>query len=306
MTLIVFGAICIILLSTDNHYNRWHSVAIRITNIPVFFIIIVGVLAVLNWVLESLKWQMLIRRIEQVSLMNAFMAVLTGLSFGFVTPRSIGDYFGRMLHLKSKSRSRVVGALVISRLSQLFITLLFGGFGLMYFVYNDFLFGTEDLRFNLILAFILFLIVILIIVLRKWIIRKLISSRLGDRVVKLISIIKEYNNAEILASIGLSMLRYFIFSTQFVMILWVLGFNEGLIGMYLGVSLVYLAKSVFISFNFLSDLGVRELASLGFLGCLSNQTEVIITSSLIIWLINILLPTIVGALMTYFIKLRPE
>lgn len=303
---VIFSVIYYIVFHTSTKTGEWEVVWNSLLELSPLMIFVVVLLAVVNWLLESYKWKILIKRIEEVQLIYALKGVLTGLSFGFVTPRSVGDYFGRMLHLRSKNRSRVVGALIISRLSQLFMTLLFGGFGLIYFVSRGYFTFSASMNVNFVFMFLLFVVVILLFLFRRWIIRKVFVGTFNEKVVRLISIIKEYHNAEITLSLGLSLIRYIVFSGQFVLVLLVLGFDAKVLPTFLGVSMVYLAKSAFVSFNFLSDLGVRELAALSFLTKLSDQPEVIVTASLLIWLINILLPTIMGAILTTTIKLRPS
>ncbi len=304
--LLLLGIYLVIIYSSPYSKSDWKGLLIKLKNLNPVPIIVICLLAPVNWLLESYKWKILVSRIEKLDLKRAYMAVLTGLSYGFVTPRSIGDYFGRMLHLKSKSRVRVVGALLVSRLSQLFITLMMGGFGFAYFTGQGIISSGSSFNKSFLIAFVLFVLLIIAFLFRKWIIRKFFTQTLGEKIARLITIIKEYNNHEIIFSLILSLARYLVFSGQFTLLLLALDFDAGVMDIMAAITLVYMAKTAIVSFNFLSDLGGREIASLGFLGAVSFQPEVIIAASLGIWLINILLPTLVGALLTIKIKLRPE
>ncbi|MEX2590199.1 MAG: hypothetical protein WD334_08335, partial [Chitinophagales bacterium] len=53
-----------------------------------------------NWILESLKWKMLMQRIEPLTFTNSFRSVLSGVTFTMFTPNRIGEYAGRFLFLK--------------------------------------------------------------------------------------------------------------------------------------------------------------------------------------------------------------
>jgi uncharacterized membrane protein YbhN (UPF0104 family) len=53
-------------------------------------------------------------------------------------------------------------------------------------------------------------------------------------------------------------------------------------------------KSVLPSFNFLSDLGIREFSAVYFFSPLGVDEIAIISASLLIWLINLLAPAMVG------------
>ena len=59
-----------------------------------------------------------------------------------------------------------------------------------------------------------------------------------------------------------------------------------------GITWVFLAKSVIPTFNFLSDLGIREFSAVLFFDSFSVPVEPIVLASLLIWVINILIPTL--------------
>src|SRR5690606_26996202 len=82
-------------------------------------------LSFINWLLEAFKWQLLVSKIEKISLASGLRGVLTGLSLGFVTPHALGDYAGRIWQLKGKKRLESIGAVMLGRASQFFATFVF-------------------------------------------------------------------------------------------------------------------------------------------------------------------------------------
>lgn len=56
--------------------------------------------------------------------------------------------------------------------------------------------------------------------------------------------------------------------------------------------------------NFLSDLGIREFSAIYFFDHFGVDLVAVINASLTLWIINILLPTIIGAPLTLKMKLR--
>ena len=50
----------------------------------------------LNWLVEALKWRYMISKIENISIMTAYRAVLTGITVSTFTPNRIGEYGGRV------------------------------------------------------------------------------------------------------------------------------------------------------------------------------------------------------------------
>ena len=89
-------------------------------------IIVTALLMLLNWGIEALKWSLLIRKIEKVSFIRSFKAVLTGVAVSSFTPNRVGDYFGRVFILKKAARIEGVFITILGSMSQLLVTFLAG------------------------------------------------------------------------------------------------------------------------------------------------------------------------------------
>jgi uncharacterized membrane protein YbhN (UPF0104 family) len=57
----------------------------------------VVLLMVVNWVLESLKWQYLSQKLANITTWEAIEAVFCGLTWAIFTPNRIGEYGGRVM-----------------------------------------------------------------------------------------------------------------------------------------------------------------------------------------------------------------
>ena len=90
-----------------------------------------AILIPLNWGFEAKKWQLLGQKLEPISYLRAYRAVMVGLTLGFITPNRLGDYAGRVLELKSKQRLEAIGAIFIGRFCQLVATVIVGSVGLL-------------------------------------------------------------------------------------------------------------------------------------------------------------------------------
>lgn len=55
------------------------------------------VLMLINWGIEAVKWQRLVRSVDRLSFGRAFMATIAGTSVGLVTVNRTGDFLGRIL-----------------------------------------------------------------------------------------------------------------------------------------------------------------------------------------------------------------
>ena len=255
----------------------------------VWIYLVIGLMFV-NWGIEGKKWQLLITHVVKIKQLEAFKHVLIGLTMSFFTPRSLGDYLGRILFLKEENPWQLTGALAIGRLSQLCITLFFGLLSLL------FLFS-KPLISLLFMTLLMISIVAVLFFCRSFILNTI--NQFFPKVYQWLKIIKNYRAKDFLFILVLGGIRYLVFSLQFVIILYLLTEDSSPLHWFPYVSLVFLAKSIVPSFNFLSDIGVREYSSIFFLGLGGISPEIALTSSLFIWFINILIPTILGGAMVW-------
>lgn len=263
-------------------------------------LILVLALMPLNWGLEAMKWRTLVKPIATMSFLNAIKGVLTGLSLSFMTPHGLGDYFGRVMQANSPQRGRYIGAILLGRLCQMIPTLLFGSLGLYYVSSNAGL-------FYVISAAIFCAVIFTIYSIRRGdvLISKItLPEKLRSKVNYYFGIIGSYPAVAILKVLMFSILRYLVFAVQFGIILFLFLPEIDIHLNAAGVTWIFLSKSVLPTFNFLSDIGVREFSAIYFYDKYNVDLVAVVSASLTLWLINILVPTIVGAPLTLKMKLR--
>lgn len=264
------------------------------------FLVAVVFCSLLNWSLEALKWRDLIKPIENVSFFKSLASVFAGLSIGFFTPRSVGDYLGRALLLESKQRFEVFGGLLVSRVSQMLATVIVGLTGLFYL--RDQIAFIQDLRLVFYLSVLFFVVILLAYFFRKQLITRFMKFKHIRNVVKLFSIIKNYKSQLYLRVFIISILRYFSFLLQFIFVALLLTIDFQLLPFLAVVSSVLLLKSVVVSFNFFSDLGMRELACMMLFPLINISLLDGVLIGVVVWGFNVLLPSIFGSFMVWKTK----
>jgi uncharacterized membrane protein YbhN (UPF0104 family) len=277
---IFLGVITFLYLHLAGQKVSWSHIQVTIAHKPFYFLAAV-VLMPVNWGLETAKWHYIISRSMPVSWKMAFRSVLSGLAFGLVTPRAVGDYAGRILALQQEQAIRFVGPLMISRLSQLMVTLFFGSFG----VY---------LIFGWISSLITFMSGPLMLTGAIWL-TKTWEFPGRKYVAVFLEGLSDLNGREIVVISLLSVLRYAIFFIQFCLVLQAF-ITISPVLMIGGVSWIFLAKSVIPGFNFLGDLGVREISAVFFFSFFGVDTVPVIFASLVVWCLNIAIPSLAGGL----------
>lgn len=257
----------------------------------VLFLILI--LMPLNWSFEAWKWQLLANKVVKLNFWNALKGVISGLGLSFFTPYGVGDYIGRIGLITHLDRRRLVGPLLMGRLVQLLITLLFGLFGIFY------LFGIAYFSY-LLLSISVFLILLFFAYRkagRKW------RPKFEEGVKVYFGLIKAFDQRELLTVFAISFWRYLTFGFQFLLALHLfLPYVKPHLKLA-GITWVFFAKSIVPTFNFLSDLGVREVSAVLFFEKYSVDVEPVVLGSLLIWLINLLLPTVLSLPLIFKLKI---
>lgn len=261
---------------------------------------LLGLLGLLNWSLEALKWQLLAAKVERIRWSEAFMGVLAGLSLGFVTPNTLGDYAARLWMLRNRDRMEAIGAIMLGRVAQLYVTLINGLLAFLYVSHR------HPFLPNL---FIPALIVLLLlqasgcyVAVNRRFVLQLQTVRWTKPIARYFQVLTRYRPVEVFQVLGLSWLRYGVFTTQFLILLWIFGIHLPLPDLISGVGMVYLAKSVVPAFHFLSDLGVREFSALYVFSLYQAEPSAVLAATLSLWLLNILLPALSGSALVWRLK----
>ncbi len=237
-------------------------------------ILLVGFLAVLNLSTEAMKFNKL-SGITELDFYGSFRSVLAGMSIGIFTPNRIGEVFGRIKLFPKGTRKRAAAASITGSFIQGLVTMIFGFFGLYLFPLGIGIPSLGDYYFLLITGIIGFAILFVFFNQNRWL----------TSFSKFFSIEKRMW----LSGAMWAILRYFIFSSQFVILLFSFGFQGSIIEAYSGVFLLYFIQT-FIPGSFLSELGVREVLSVLLFAKYFDQAFAAPLAAFILWCLNIGLP----------------
>ncbi|MGV6845402.1 MAG: lysylphosphatidylglycerol synthase domain-containing protein, partial [Lutibacter sp.] len=193
----------------------------------VYWIIAILLLTDANWLLEILKWKILVSTVKKITFIETYEQSLASLTVSLITPNRIGEYGAKALYYQKKLRKKIFALNAIGNGSQFLATLFFGmiGLGLInqkYRVNWQFVFPNTNLF--LFVLFGLFLFVFLVIT---------FASKYKNRVYNYINSIPKIIFGK---CIGLSFSRYIIFSHQFYLIL--IFFNSN-ISYFEAISLIF-------------------------------------------------------------------
>jgi hypothetical protein len=263
----------------------------------VLFIGLVVLLMFVNWILEAVKWQRLIKHIEALSLWQAIESVFCGLTLAIFTPNRLGEYGGRVFFLSPKRRITGVVAMAVGNIGQLVLTNVFGAIALSCFVYKfidlDYrlFYALQILTFAFCAFFIIFYFNI------KWLNGILLSFKFTRKYKKFYSILARYKSKELFKILMLCLARFIVFTSQyFILFIWLIPGLQYL-DVIMMICLLFFVQSTLPSLD-LFDVGIRSLTASYFFGYLTTHEVAVIACTASIWFINIIIPAILG---TYFV-----
>ncbi|RYU96659.1 lysylphosphatidylglycerol synthase domain-containing protein [Emticicia agri] len=262
---------------------------------------VVLLLIPVNWAFEAWKWQRLATKVEKISFAEAYQGVLAGVALANFTPMMIGDYAGKILMLKTQKRTASIGAILLGNGMQLYVSLLFGVISYGYFVWVA---QPEPLLLHISMV-VLLCIFLLIGIWIAFSLQKL-SFTTENKWLKYISpyliVLKEYTLPEIRDVFLIATGRYIIFTIQFLLVLQVFNIHLPITVLIAGIGIIFLTKTLGAAFNFLGDLSMRAITSVYYFGYFGVSLSLITTATFTIWLMNVLVPVIIGSL--FLLSLR--
>lgn len=254
-------------------------------------------LMLVNWGIEALKWKRLIARVENISLWRAVESVFCGLTWAVFTPNRIGEYGGRVFFLSPKRRIIGVVAMAVGNIGQMVLTNVFGAIALSIFIYR---FANIDYRLSyalLILSAMFCCFFVLFYFNIRWLNGILLSMRFTRRYKKFYSVLARYSKRELLNILLFCLGRYIVFSSQyFILFFWLIP-QINYLDILMMVSILFFVQSTLPSLD-LFDIGVRSVTASYFFSFVTSYDVAVIACTASIWLINIIIPAILGS---YFV-----
>ena len=288
--------------------NRWNEIKNSFHAPALWFACL---LMFLNWGLEARKWQLLLEPLQKLSFANAFKSVLAGCSITMLTPNRVGEYGGRILYVNQQNRLDAIPLTILGSISQLFITVLMGTGGLLYLKYfnhNAPIFTslpayTADILLYISGSATVFL---LLIYFRVGLIVKVISNvKFLQKIAAHILLLNTFSRKQLLRILFLSFLRYMVFILQFILLLQIMQVQISFFTCFRLLTVFYLVMVMAPTIGF-TELPIRAAASLEILQLYSNNLLGIQAASLGIWIINLVIPAIIGSFLILGIKILKD
>lgn len=300
--LLAFAFIYHQFLSKNENLRQFELLTTKInSNQVITTISFVVLLMGLNWLLESLKWQFLSRRLARISVWEAVEAVFCGLTWAIFTPNRVGEYGGRVMFLPVRKRIHGVFAMAVGSFAQNVITNLTGLVASVWFLYYFNLVNNWILLGIAVLSFFFLLLLFVFYFNIKWLVGLLNRIKFLKKYHRFFDIMGRYSFSELLAVTGYSLARFLVFTFQYYLVIHLLLPEIYFFEMIMTVIVFIFIQSALPSLDLL-DIGVRSFTAAHLFLYITNQQIAIIAAVSAIWLINLIIPAILGSV--FVLKLK--
>ena len=291
---IVIGCVYFIyfkLLQNDQlSFTNFYSTLVKTDIFTIKNISILILFSILNWFFEIKKWHLLANQAKKTKITKAITQSLSSLTVSLITPNRIGEYGAKAVYFKKSLRKKILGLNLVGNLFQLASTMFFGVLGLLFLAQDFNIQAYTQPIIVIILSLILLIVFIRTLYKRDFSIKGYSLKSLCTFIIK----IPNYTTLKI----GLyAVLRYLIFSHQFYFLLLIFDIDISYIDALFSIFSMYFLASIVPMLSFF-DVIIKSSISIwvfSFYNC--NETH-IISIVLIMWILNFVLPSIVGS---YFV-----
>lgn len=242
-----------------------------------------------NWLLETIKWHLLIAKAEPTTFGDALKGVLSGVTLNIVTPNQLGDFIGRVIYLKNTDKVKGTLVTVIGHTAQVIMTLAFGIYGLLYFSqYKQVISGQQYAWFCISL-----LALIIIAVWGYFNMHIIARVKTSTRIRKYLDVFGQYDRKELFRLLFLSLVRYMVFVSQYYLLAQVFSINVSAVQAFWCIVAAICVQSFAPSF-LLIELGMRGVSALWFFSIFTTQVAPVLLATYTLWIINAMLPGLLG------------
>lgn len=307
---------CLLAWSIYRQLNRqpnWEESFLQIKlafeGMHIWKFVLVCVLMLINWTIEARKWQLAVTRLQPINLLQCLKAIFTGTTMAFFTPNRIGEYLGRILYIEEGKRIQAISVTIVCSMAQLLVTLIAGIAGLLYLrnvishtapLDDSLLFWTNTVLWITILGCI---VLTLLFFKLAWLVKLLeMIPKLG-KLVQYIRVLDSFNATILWRILSLSIIRYFVFIAQYYLLFDVFDVDLSFAETFASMSVVFLVLAIVPSIAMITELGVRWKASIELVQFFSTNMIGVLATSLSIWVINLVIPALVGSLLILSIRI---
>jgi hypothetical protein len=250
-----------------------------------------------NWGIEAFRWKLITAPVEAVSYYTATQSVYSGVCLGNLAPGRATEFLAKIIFFKPENRPRITVLHFINGLFQLSITIL-AGLGALWVHLNSF--GSEHAWMAYVAGGLsaLLLLVLCLCLYRLNPILNFVSRKLSKEK-QIEDFSYPFTTGLVIQLFFLSVLRYSVFFCQMALLIYLFHHEQPGLFILSEIALYFLITTVIPMISVL-EAPIRAAIALVVFRDSGISNSVLALSSVLIWLVNIIIPSIYG----YLILLR--
>ena len=292
------------LFHNQNITQLWSDIKTSvITTNNIILTLLALLLVPVNIYLEGIKWKFQLKPIENISNWKSFLSIFTGITAGMFFPNRMGNFLGRIFMLEKGDRIKAAMVTIVGGMGQMIATVSIGLIASIFFVKKHLVLLT--------IAVILIIVTLLIMYFNIQFLKYfqfLIPKKYKEKTKEYFEIFSLYNKEELFKILAISFLRYFLYTFQFVLLIWAFNVPLTYFKAMIPISLTYILMMV-IPFITITEIAVRGSVSIFVFEkwfIINNISDsyliMVFSASSLLWIFNIAIPSIIGLFLTYRLK----
>lgn len=274
-----------------------------------FLLFFLVVFMFIQWLVEAVKWQLLLKQLIELPFHKAVFMIFTGISFSIATPNRFGEFIGRVMHLPKSIQLQGTGYTFVGNFAQLIATCIAGSMGIYFF--QPQLTDTTPISLSSVVSIFYYLgpvitLFCLFIYFKSalffsWIAQIKLLRNWKDKFVQL----SQLSSNLLFQLLCLSLLRYCIFLIQYGLIFEVTAIGVSFTETCIGISIMLFWLAVLPTIS-LVELGLRwQLSILLFAPFTSNAFGLTMGITLV-WVLNMIIPAAIGLVLLFLKKTQQK
>ncbi len=257
----------------------------------VIIFIICLLFILVNWGIEALKWQLITAPIEKINYITASKSIYSGICLGNLAPGRATEFIAKIIFFKPENRAKITALHFINGMFQLSVTYLIGLSALL-FKLNKIAEEYVWLAYTTLgVSLVVFCLFIFCLVKIDYILN--LTSKKINKNQSLNNFKYTFSKKALFQLFGLSAIRYMVFFTQYYLLLTLFQEQQLSFIVFVSIAIYYLITTTIPMISII-EAPIRAAIALIVFQDLEISSSVVALTSILIWLFNIILPSIYG------------
>lgn len=284
-------------LNNDQTLHELDDLIIKLnpTSLTIVFINLL-ILMSLNWLCEVYKWQLMMTKVQRISFWSAFQSVVCGISLGTITPGRVGDFATRIIMIPPYKRVFGVIVLGMGAFAQFVMYNVLASIAIPIFIY---IYKPEYINLVYVMLFSspAYCVLLLMLYFKISNFDKIFSKiSFLRRYKRFFNILSTYDHPFLLQILLISFTRFLILVIQYFLLINLLIPSITFAQVTLMITLLFTIQSIVPTIDIL-NIGLRGVTAVYLFGFITDQHTTIVVITTLIWLINLIIPSLIGLLL---------